>query len=145
MVQDKVLTNNWHAVVLAEDLPPGKITTVQVLGQDVVVWRNNDQITAGEDRCPHRGTSFARGWVKDDNLHCPYHGFAFNTLGQCIHTPCQPDTPPSKLSRACFKTYQVHERYGMIWVCLGTPEKSVPNIPEWENPNYRRFKWNGPN
>lgn len=145
MVKDKVLTNNWHAVVLAQDLPPGKIFTVRVLGEDIVVWRtNSNQVSAGEDRCPHRGTSFARGWVKDDNILCPYHGFAFNTSGQCVYTPFQPEAAPSKLSRACFKTYQVQERYGLIWVCLGTPEKSLPNIPEWEDSQYRRFKCNGP-
>ncbi len=145
MVKDKVLINDWHAVILAEDLPPGKIFTVRVLGEDIVVWRtNSNQVGAGEDRCPHRGTSFARGWVKDDNILCPYHGFAFNTSGQCVYTPFQPEAPPSKLSRACFKAYQVKERYGLIWVCLGTPQKSLPNIPEWEDPKYRRFKCNGP-
>jgi len=146
MVKDQVLINNWHAVILAEELTQGQIITARLLGEDLVVWRNStNQVFAGEDRCPHRGTSFAKGWVKDDNLLCPYHGFAFNSSGQCVHTPFQPEAPPSKLSRACFKTYQVQERYGLIWVCLGTPPKSFPIIiPEWENPKYRRFKCLGP-
>lgn len=138
MVNDVILTNDWHVVGRSQDLSPGKILTVRLLGVDLVLWRCGDQTLAWEDRCPHRGVSFAKGWVKDDNLICPYHGFAFNNSGQCVHVPAHPNQLLSKLSRGCVKTFHTQERYGMIWVCLGTPQTEIPPFLEWEDTSYRR-------
>lgn len=139
MVQDKILTNQWHVVARSQDIPSGKILTTRLLGENVVLWRCGDKILAGEDRCPHRGASFAQGWVKEDNLICPYHCFAYNTSGQCVQVPAQPDKPPSELSKASFPTYHVQERYELIWVCMGTPSQDIPALPEWEDSSYRRI------
>ncbi|MFN6462838.1 MAG: Rieske 2Fe-2S domain-containing protein [Nostoc sp. DedVER02] len=139
MVNDITLQNDWHVVARSQDLETGKILTVRLLGEDLVLWRSGDQALAWEDRCPHRGASFAQGWVKDNNLFCPYHGFAFNDSGECVHVPAHPNQPPSKLSRGCVKTFHTQERYGMIWVCLGTPQRDLPPLPEWEDTSYRRF------
>ena len=65
----------------------------------------------------------------------PYHGWIFNTSGQCVHIPAHPDqTIPTK-ARA--KTYQITQAYGLIWVCLGTPSQPVPPFPEWGKPGFR--------
>lgn len=139
MVKDIILSNDWHVVARSQDLPSGKILITRLLGEDVVLWRSGKQVFAGENRCPHRGVSFAQGWVKEDNLICPYHGFAFNTSGQCVHVPSQPDKSASQLSRCRFPTYHVQERYELIWVCLGTPSQDILTLPEWEDSSYRRI------
>ncbi|KAB8330187.1 aromatic ring-hydroxylating dioxygenase subunit alpha [Scytonema tolypothrichoides VB-61278] len=139
MVTDVVLQNDWHVVATSQDLQPGKILKVRLLGQDLVLWRNGDQAVAWEDRCPHRGASLAQGWIENDALVCPYHGLAFNGGGKCVHVPAHPDQPPPERSKACVQTYHIKERYGFVWVSLGTPEKDVPPLPEWDNPNYHKF------
>jgi phenylpropionate dioxygenase-like ring-hydroxylating dioxygenase large terminal subunit len=139
MVSNDFLMNDWHVVASSQDLQPEKILKVRLLGQDVVLWRNGDQAVAWEDRCPHRGASLARGWVEKDTLVCPYHGLAFNGEGKCVHIPAHPEQPPSARSKACVKTYNIKECYGMIWVCLGTPEQDVAPFPEWDDPNYNKF------
>ncbi|MBD2682173.1 MULTISPECIES: aromatic ring-hydroxylating dioxygenase subunit alpha [Nostoc] len=136
MVNDVTLKNDWHVVAKSEDVTPGKVLSVRLLGEDLVVWRSGDQVLAWEDRCPHRGASFAQGWIKDDNLVCPYHGFAFNNSGNCVHVPAHPDWIPSTRSRACVQTFHVQERYGLVWVCLGTPQYELPAIPELDDPSY---------
>ena len=138
MVKDIILSNDWHVVARSQNLPSGKILTTHLLGENLVLWRSGKQVFVGEDRCPHRGASFAQGWVKEDNLICPYHGFAFNTSGQCVHVPAQPDRAPSQLSRGCFQTYHVQERYELIWVCMGKPSQDIPALPEWGDSSYRR-------
>lgn len=143
MLTDVVLHNDWHVVASSQDLLPGKILKVCLLGQDVVLWRSGDQAVAWEDRCPHRGASLARGWIEKDTLVCPYHGLAFNGEGKCVHVPAHPDLAPPERSKACVQTYHVQERYGMIWVCLGTPEQDVPAFAEWEDPNYNKFFFTG--
>lgn len=138
MVNDIVLKNDWHVVARSEDLLPGKVLAVRLLGEDIVLWRCGDQAQAWEDRCPHRGASFAQGWVKEDTLVCPYHGFAFNGVGQCTYVPAHPDWVPSTKSRACVQTFHTQERYGLIWVCMGTPQHEIPPLPEWDDPNYHK-------
>lgn len=142
MINNDFLKNDWHVVASSQDLQPGKILKVRLLGQDVILWRNGDQAVAWEDRCPHRGASLARGWVENDTVVCPYHGLAFNGEGKCSHVPAHPDQPPPTRSKACMKTYHIQERYGMIWVCLGTPQQDVPGFEEWDDPNYNKFFFN---
>jgi len=139
MVNDITLQNDWHVVARSQDLETGKILTVRLLGEDLVLWRSGDQALAWEDRCPHRGASFAQGWVKDDNLVCPYHGFAFNNSGQCVYVPAHPDWTPSTRSRGCVQKFHTQEHYGFVWVCLGTPQTEIPPFPEWDDPKYRKF------
>ncbi|MCC5642606.1 aromatic ring-hydroxylating dioxygenase subunit alpha [Nostoc sp. CHAB 5824] len=137
---DNFLKNDWHVVAQSKDLQQGKILKARLLGEDLVLWRSGDEALAWQDRCPHRGASLARGWVKEDTVVCPYHGFAFNNSGHCVHVPAHPDQPPPKRSRACVQTFHVQERYGFVWVCLGTPQKDVPFFPEWEDSsNYQKF------
>ena len=142
MVKDLILHNDWHVVARSQDLQQGTVLKARLLGEDLVLWRGADQALAWQDLCPHRGVSLALGSVEGDTLVCPYHGFAFNKAGQCVYIPTQPDQPPP--ARACVKTYQTQERYGLVWVCLGSPEQDVPPLVEWDDPTYRRRIFNGP-
>jgi len=144
MVTDVVLSHDWHVVARSQDLQAGKILKARLLGEDLVLWRNGDQALAWQDRCPHRGASLAGGWIKEDNLVCPYHGFAFNDSGQCVHVPAHPVKPPSPLSKACVRTFHALERYGVVWVCLGTPQQDIPAFPEWDDPSYHNKFFFGP-
>lgn len=139
MLSNGFLKNDWHVVASSQDLQAGKILKIRLLGEDLLLWRNGGQALAWEDRCPHRGASLARGWIEKDTLVCPYHGLAFNSEGKCSHVPAHPEQAPSTLSKACVKTYHVQERYGMVWVCLGTPQQDVPLFEEWDDPNYNKF------
>jgi phenylpropionate dioxygenase-like ring-hydroxylating dioxygenase large terminal subunit len=141
MFSNDYLKNDWHVVASSQDLQPEKILKVRLLGQDVVLWRSGDKAVAWEDRCPHRGASLALGWMDGDTLVCPYHGFAFDKSGNCVHIPSHPDTTPSASaqSKACVKTFHVQERYGLIWVCLGTPEQDIVSFPEWNDPNCHKY------
>jgi phenylpropionate dioxygenase-like ring-hydroxylating dioxygenase large terminal subunit len=56
--------------------------------------------------------------------------------------------PPA---RARTTAYPIIEKYGLIWVCLGTPKSEVAPFPEWDDGSFRkvgsgpyRFKALGP-
>ena len=135
MADDQTLLNDWHPVVLSEDIQEGIVKSSRLLGEDLVLRRHNDQIFAWQDLCPHRGARLSLGWVEENVLVCPYHGLAFDSVGQCVKIPAQPDLQPP--ARACVRTYQTQERYGLVWVSLGKPTQNVPPFPEWEEPSYR--------
>ncbi|WP_414585137.1 Rieske 2Fe-2S domain-containing protein [Scytonema sp. PCC 10023] len=137
MVQDQILLNNWHVIAHSQDLQPGTILQKRLLGEDIVLWHNGDKAFAWQDFCPHRGARLSLGWVEKDNLVCPYHGLAYNTEGKCVLVPASPDQPPP--ARACIRTYHIQERYGLLWVCLGTPQNDIPRCPDWEDSSFRKI------
>jgi vanillate O-demethylase monooxygenase subunit len=134
-LHDPVLENDWHAVYLSSDLkeqPAG----VTLLGERVVIFRTKDGVHAMQDLCIHRGAMLSKGWVRDDKIVCPYHGWQYDAGGRCVCIPAQPkgeSIPP----RAKMLPFACEEKYGFIWVCIGEPKGGVPHFEEFADPQYR--------
>ncbi|WP_375477656.1 Rieske 2Fe-2S domain-containing protein, partial [uncultured Nostoc sp.] len=121
-----------------------------MLNQQFVLYRNSQgQAIALFDVCPHRGASLSNGWVEDDCICCPYHGWKYQADGACIEIPAnQPGVPIPKKAR--LNTYPVKEKYGFVWLFWGDiPEKecpSIPSLPEFDAPGWRavygELQWN---
>ena len=118
-------------------LRPGKRKPVRLLEHDVVIWRNQDGVHAWQDLCVHRGSKLSFGRVVNDCLACPYHGWEYDSSGQCVRIPAHPGQPPP--ARAHTTVYPVKERYGLVWVCLGNPAQDVPAFPEWEDASFSKI------
>ncbi len=136
MIDDPVLLNDWHVVARSEDLAEGGILSVRLLGTDLVLWRLNGQTLAWQDLCIHRGARLSLGRVSGQTLVCPYHGWTYNSAGECVHIPAHPDQKAPAKART--QAYQARESYGLIWVSLGRPAGDVPPLPEWEDSTYRK-------
>lgn len=133
--QDPVLLNDWHVVGFATDFVQGKIYPVRLLERDLIAWRSaDDAIHVWEDLCIHRGARLSKGWIRNDRVVCPYHGWQYNGAGACTLMPAAPDETPMKKARAF--PYRAVERYGFIWVCLGEPAADIPVFPEWEDASF---------
>ncbi len=110
------------------DCPPIK---VRLLGEDLVAFRN----TAGEvglvaNACPHRGASMFFGRNEENGLRCVYHGWKFNTVGDCIDMPSEPAESNFK-NKVHIRAYQARDVNHMIWVYMG-PRETPPPFPEFE-------------
>ncbi|HKT37149.1 MAG TPA: aromatic ring-hydroxylating dioxygenase subunit alpha, partial [Ktedonobacterales bacterium] len=131
---DPVLVNDWHPVATPDQFDEQPILSVRLLGEDLVLWKVDGQYHAWRDLCVHRGAKLSLGKIVDDCLRCPYHGWTYNQEGACVHMPAHPSqTPPAK---ARVKRYQLQERYGLLWVCLGEPANDVPQFPEDAQPEF---------
>lgn len=137
---DPVLLQDWHVVGRADALPERGILAVRLLGEDVVLWRENGQVMAWQDLCIHRGSKLSLGKITAAGcLECPYHGWTYNTEGRCVLMPAHPEqTPPTK---ARVQTYVVQEQYGWLWVCMGDPAQArpIPAFAEWDDPAFRNI------
>ncbi|HEV7126570.1 MAG TPA: aromatic ring-hydroxylating dioxygenase subunit alpha, partial [Ktedonobacterales bacterium] len=150
MIVDPVLRNDWHPVARVADFAEQAILGVRLLGEDLVVWHVGEQFHAWQDLCVHRGTRLSLGKLVDDRLMCPYHGWTYNQEGRCVHMPAHPDQKPPAKARV--KRFQVQQRYGLLWVCLGEPANDPPPFPEDGLPGFatavcdpaRHVKANGP-
>ena len=137
MLNDPVLLNDWHAVAPVEQVKSQVMLATQILGEDLVLWYADGAIMAWQDLCIHRGTRLSLGEVRDNTLHCPYHGWVYDTAGQCVHIPAHPEqVPPAK---ARVKSYACTIAYDLVWVCLGDPTQAPPPFPEWELAGYRKL------
>lgn len=128
----------WYPVAFSADLqnvPMG----VCLLDQRIALYRLSDgRAHAVQDLCPHRGAPLSSGSIRENHLVCPYHGFQFDGRGHCVRIPAQPGLAiPSKLH---LQTYQVKERYGLVWVRLADhDEHEIPAFDEWDDPDYLRI------
>ncbi|MDZ8257523.1 MAG: aromatic ring-hydroxylating dioxygenase subunit alpha [Nostoc sp. ChiQUE01b] len=137
MGQNQALLNDWHIVADARELQPLTVLPKRLLSEDIVLWHNGSTIFAWQDFCPHRGARLSLGRIEKGNLACAYHGLQFNTEGKCVLLPATPDQPPP--NRGFIKTYHVQEKYGIIWVCMGTPKRDIPHFPQWEDSASRKI------
>jgi len=136
----------WHPVAYSGEVESNEPFSTSLLDRPIVVWRSADGAPhAMHDLCIHRGTALSLGWIKDDCLVCPYHAWQYDTDGTCVHIPQRTgDTPiPSK---ARVDAFHCVERYGLIWVALEEPAYRLPEIPEFDDADWKwvmtgPFEW----
>ena len=149
MIDDPILVDDWHVVARSVDIGSGQVRAARLLGRDLVLWRSGGELCVWRDLCLHRGAKLSGGRVQDQCLVCPYHGWNYDASGRCVRIPAHPTQSPPERARAT--AYQVRERYGLIWACLGTPKEDVPRFAEWDDVSFRKveagpylFKAHGP-
>jgi phenylpropionate dioxygenase-like ring-hydroxylating dioxygenase large terminal subunit len=60
----------------------GAVVAVEVDGREYVVWRGaSGGLGSAPRACPHLDHDLAEGFVVDDELVCPGHGWAFDGRG----------------------------------------------------------------
>lgn len=136
MLDDPLLIHDWHVLARSTDLAAGQVRAARLLGVDVVLWRGTEGVQAWRDLCRHRGAKLSLGRVDNGCLVCPYHGWRYAPSGDCTEVPSHPELTASLGAKA--HVFQARERYGLVWVCLGTPAAEVPSFPEWDDGAYRK-------
>jgi vanillate O-demethylase monooxygenase subunit len=111
---------------------------VNLLGERIALFRLASGVACLRDLCIHRGTPLSLGWVEGDRIVCAYHGWNYDRCGVCVRIPAiAPDRPiPAK---ARVPAFQCTEKYGLVWVCLEEPKTSLPECPEFDDPEYTHY------
>jgi phenylpropionate dioxygenase-like ring-hydroxylating dioxygenase large terminal subunit len=134
MIDDPLLLNDWHPVASLDQLAATPLLAVRLLGEDLVVWRADNDVFVWQDLCIHRGARLSLGRVQDGCVACPYHGWVYDRSGACVRIPAHPDQKPP--ARARVRSYHARIGMGLVWACLGTPERDLPPFPEWGAPGF---------
>lgn len=125
------LTGVWYAVDAARALRGGRLASVTVLGEQIVLGRGPDgAVFALRDRCPHRGMPLSRGRLVAGELTCPFHGWRFNTGGRCTGVPALAAGEAAGFERITVPAYDARESGGLVWLRQGPPAPAAPPIPE---------------
>src|SRR3954447_26830469 len=129
----EVMRRYWVPALLDWELPEPDCPPVEVrlLGQDLVAFRQTDgRVGMLDSRCPHRGVSLFWGRNEENGLRCVYHGWKFDTDGQCVDMPSEPETSSFK-DRVRMPAYPTYEAGGVIGPYRG-PAKKQPEPPLFE-------------
>ena len=131
-IAGQYLAQFWQPIALAREYKPNQAKRVKMLGRFFTLYRGDDgEVHLTQDRCPHRGTSLAYGWVEGSSLRCRYHGWKFSANGQGEEFPAETATYARSI---CIKTYPAFEYLGVIFGFFGQGEApEFPRFPELED------------
>ncbi len=126
----------WYPVARSPELGDTEPLAVELLGTWWVLARLGGELVAFVDECPHRLLPLSGGNICGDTLQCAYHGWTFDTEGDCTQVPSAgPDaTIPSKAHLR--RPAGVQERYGLIWLAPETPVCDLPTLPDFEDDSF---------
>ena len=117
---DTALLNDWHVVAFAMTWSRVGSFALPCSARICILWRSaNGDVHVWKDLCIHRGARLSRGWIAEDTVVCPYHGWRYDKTAKCVLVPAAPDSAPPLKARAF--PHRAVEQYGMIWVTLGEP------------------------
>ncbi len=129
----ELLRRYWHPVAIAADLTPDSPTKfVRILGENLVLFQTpKGEIGLLDDRCSHRGVSLSYGRVEARGIACAYHGWLYDTKGNCLEIPTEPQG--SDFCRTVtHKAYPVQKLAGLYWAYLGPdPAPVIPKYDVW--------------
>ena len=123
----------WLPTLLSSELPEPDCAPVRVrlLGEQLIAFRDTlGKVGLLSEFCPHRLTSLFFGRNEEGGLRCVYHGWKFDTAGNCLDMM---NEPPESDYYTKIKTtaYPVVEIGDLIWAYLGSEDKRPPE-PKFE-------------
>ncbi len=126
----------WIPAMLAEELPENDCPPVRVklLGERLVAFRNSEGVYGLMDEfCAHRGVSLWFGRVEEGGIRCPYHGWKYDTTGQCVDVPSEA-AENGFCQKIKLASYPLIKLGDILWTYMG-PAETRPPEPEWEFAN----------
>ena len=110
------------------DCPPVR---VRLLGEQLIAFRNTEgEVGLLSEFCPHRLTSLFFGRNEEGGLRCVYHGWKFDTAGNCLDMMNEPQGSDYH-TKIKATSYPVVEMGDLVWAYLG-PEEKRPPEPKFE-------------
>jgi 5,5'-dehydrodivanillate O-demethylase oxygenase subunit len=127
----ELLRRYWHPICVAAELTEARPKKrVKVLGEELVLFRSpgGGYGLVGE-HCSHRGASLFYGFLEEQGIRCPYHGWLYDSAGRCLEQPFEPKGE-SFCRRIRHPAYPVQKLAGLLFAYMG-PEPT-PLLPRWD-------------
>jgi len=118
-----LIYDDWYPALRTDTLRAGKLATAMLLDIPLVIGRkNNGELFAMRDSCPHRGIPLSVGWFNGENVTCRYHGWEFEPCsGQCKVIPSLSSHDHLDATKIFASAYPCEERDGHAWVYVPAP------------------------
>src|ERR1700690_1333925 len=123
----------WVPAMLSSELPSPDSDPVRVmlLGEQLIGFRDTSgKVGLIANLCTHRGASLFFGRNEENGIRCVYHGWKFDTEGNCVDMPNEPPESNFK-DRVKATAYPCQEAGGIVWTYMG-PREVPPPMPGLE-------------
>ena len=122
----------WHPVYHSADLPGKRAKPITIMNVDYTLYRGESgQPHLMDARCPHRSMQLSAGWVEGESLRCFFHGWKFDSSGQCVDQPAEPRSFADKVA---IGSYPCRDYLGLVFAYLGDGEPPpFPRYPTFED------------
>jgi phthalate 4,5-dioxygenase len=123
----------WLPALLPSELPDVDSVPVRLtlLNERLIAFRDTTgNVGIVAENCPHRGASLFFGRNEESGLRCVYHGWKFDTTGQCVDMPNEPAESDFR-SKVKAVAYPTREWGGVVWVYMG-PSGTEGELPQFE-------------
>src|ERR1700735_4388381 len=115
----RILKNCWYAGAWASEVQHGTLLGRRIADEPILFFRKeNGQIAAISDFCPHRFAPLHRGRQIGDVVQCGYHGLEFDARGKCTRNPHGKGIVPNIAARP----YTAIDKHSVIWLWIGELE-----------------------
>jgi phenylpropionate dioxygenase-like ring-hydroxylating dioxygenase large terminal subunit len=127
-VMGDLMRQYWIPAAKSSELVAGgEPIKLMLLGEKLIAFRDETTGRVGvmDHRCPHRCASLFLGRNEPGGIRCIYHGWKFDTEGNCLEMP---NVAPAQRfeDKVKAKAYKVNERGGLIWVYMGARAEAPP-------------------
>ncbi|TXS96100.1 Rieske 2Fe-2S domain-containing protein [Parahaliea maris] len=125
----------WFSVARSQELQVGEVQRVHAFDRELALYRTRSGVPVIQDAfCPHLGAHLGvEGRVVGESLRCPFHGWRFDTSGQCVEIPYCEEIP----ERARIRMWPTAEKNNEIYIWFHPEGKDplweIPHVPELEN------------
>ena len=126
---ERFLRDFWYVAAPSHALTPGQMLSKTLLGEKVLVGRRQDgELFALRDICPHRGIPLSYGRLTGEQVECCYHGWRFETnSGKCCHIPSLVEPEKFNVDRVRVPAFPCQEVQGNIWVFVAQDIQHPPS------------------
>src|SRR5487761_472647 len=91
----ELMRRYWHPIGAAAELIDRPTKEVTLLGEELVLYKDRQgRLGLIGRRCAHRRVSLVYGVPEDGGLRCQYHGWMYDSTGQCIEQPFEETVNP---------------------------------------------------
>lgn len=121
------IEDEWYVVAFAREIGRHLLKRT-ILSHRLVMYRDLHGIPIGlADRCAHRSFPLSAGVLEDNSIVCGYHGFRYDSNGECIEVPSQASCPKG----IAVRRYALVEREPFVWGWFGDFSDADPSrIPD---------------
>ncbi len=113
----------WHPLTASSALADGQAQAFVLLGQPLLLTREQGMLRAFINRCPHRGVPFEQPSdqpVACKRLVCPYHGWTYDLKGRLQAAARESDfLQPFERSHWPLTPLACRDFGGLVWIALG--------------------------
>jgi len=105
---------------------------IRLLGEDLVLFKDKSgNVGLLADHCSHRSASLLYGRVEERGIACAYHGWLYDTKGNCLETPAEPADSNFHLT-VRQRAYPVKKWIGLYWAYMGPlPAPEITRYDVW--------------